>query len=83
VSDGKRHLNFSQFGTYEAKRATRKMKQTIEQLRDDEMPLTSYTWIHRDARLSDEERSALESWAQAIQERVSSSPAAAAAPSAK
>jgi hypothetical protein len=83
VSDGKRHLNFSQFGTYEPKRATRKMKQTIEQLRDGEMPLTSYTWIHRDARLSDEERTALESWAQTVQERVTVSPTASVAPSAK
>jgi len=79
VKDGKRHLNFSAFGTYEAKRAARKMKQTIEEIRDEEMPLSSYTLIHHDARLSNEDRSALEAWAQAIQEQAN---ARAAAPSA-
>lgn len=81
VKDGKRHLNFSIFGTYDAKRAARKMKQTVEQIREEEMPLSSYTLIHRDARLSNEERSALEAWAQTIQEQANARAAAPAASS--
>lgn len=77
VTEGRRHLNFSQFGAYDAKRAARKMKQTAEEVRKGDMPLASYTFIHRDARLSADERSALEAWARSVQQAVSAAPAPA------
>lgn len=43
VRDGKRHLNFSEFATYSAKRATRKLEETVEEVREHRMPLASYT----------------------------------------
>ncbi len=71
VSEGRRHLNFSQFGAYEAKRAARRMSQTIDETNDHEMPLPSYLLIHREAKLSETEIDALENWAQTVRERVS------------
>lgn len=63
VRDGKRHLNFSEFATYSAKRATRKLEETAEEVRERHMPLDSYTWVHRDAKLSDAEIKLLGDWA--------------------
>lgn len=63
VRDGKRHLNFSEFSTYPLKRATRKLEETAELVRSHEMPLASYTWMHRDAKLTEAEIKLLADWA--------------------
>lgn len=52
VNEGIEELNFSQFGTYTAKRAEKKLKEIIEETKDGEMPLTSYLITHRDAKLT-------------------------------
>ena len=70
VHDGKRHLNFSQFGKYDAKRATRKMNQLVDETREHEMPLASYRLMHRDAQLFDADLAALEAWAQGVREHL-------------
>ena len=66
VNDGKRHLNFNEFATYRLARQKKKMEEVTEQLKDDEMPLSSYTWIHRDAILSASEKEKLNAWAKSI-----------------
>lgn len=63
VRDGKRHLNFSDFATYATKRATRKLEETAEEVRDHNMPLSSYTWVHTDAKLSEADVKTLADWA--------------------
>ncbi len=70
IDDGKRELNFSEFGTYSAKRQGRKFGAIADQLTDHTMPLKSYTWIHRDAALTDEQRNALIDWAVALQDKI-------------
>jgi hypothetical protein len=42
------------------------MEEVIEQIKGDEMPLKSYTWIHKDAILSDTEKNILMNWADEI-----------------
>jgi hypothetical protein len=63
VRDGKRHLNFSEFTTYSAKRATHKLEEVAEEVRGRHMPLNSYLWVHRDAQLNDAEVKLLADWA--------------------
>lgn len=63
VRDGKRHLNFSEFTTYSLKRATKKLEETADEVREHAMPLPSYTWMHREAKLSDAEIKLLADWA--------------------
>ena len=70
VNDGKRHLNFSRFGSYTPDRAARKMTQTIKETEDGGMPLESYLWIHRDAQLSKDEVAALAAWARSVRQRI-------------
>jgi hypothetical protein len=63
IQNGKRHLNFSTFTTNALWRQHENFKDIVEQLKKDEMPLTSYTLIHRDAILSAGQKLAMENWA--------------------
>jgi hypothetical protein len=66
VDEGKRELNFSEFGTYDQKKAKHKFEEIEEMVREGEMPLGSYTLIHGDAKLSAEQSAAIASWAGAL-----------------
>jgi hypothetical protein len=65
IQDGKRHLNFSTFSSYPVWRQYDKFKDIVEQIKKDEMPLTSYTLIHRDAILSAGQKMAIIDWSNA------------------
>ena len=52
IKEGKKELNFSEWDAYTDRRKISKLKSIISQFEDDEMPLPSYTLIHRDAILS-------------------------------
>jgi hypothetical protein len=62
VEDGRRHLNFSVWNTYETRRKRRKLDEICEQVTERYMPLPTYLWIHRDAKLSDEDIKTLCDW---------------------
>ncbi|MCB0689052.1 MAG: heme-binding domain-containing protein [Saprospiraceae bacterium] len=64
INEGRHHLNFSEWGTYTDKRAHHKLEECYEEVLEGHMPLPSYTWMHADAKLSDEERKALAGWFQ-------------------
>ncbi len=64
VNNGKRHLNFSEFGNYNTKKANHKLDEIIETLEKDEMPLFSYVIIHRDAKLNDAQKKLVIDWAK-------------------
>jgi hypothetical protein len=63
VVEGKRELNFSTFATYPAYRQYKKFKEIGKEMKDGDMPLFSYTLIHRNAVLTPDEKSLLQSWA--------------------
>lgn len=64
INEGKRELNFTEFGTYPAKKQRHKLKEIGETVTEGEMPLSSYLLIHRDARLTDGQKKTLIAWAQ-------------------
>lgn len=66
VQEGKEHLDFSEFGNYTAKKANHKLDEVVEVLEKKEMPLTSYTIIHRNAVLSDAQKSSVIQWAKSV-----------------
>jgi hypothetical protein len=70
IQDGKQHLNFSEFGAYDAKKADRKLKQIAREVDDGSMPLHSYTWIHRDAILTATEIKLIGDWAEAARTQI-------------
>ncbi|HUN03100.1 MAG TPA: heme-binding domain-containing protein [Niabella sp.] len=64
IKDGKKELNFSEFGSYSLRRQLSKLKSIASQVKDDEMPLASYTMLHRKARLTKEQKALITDWAQ-------------------
>ncbi|HEV9036930.1 MAG TPA: heme-binding domain-containing protein [Puia sp.] len=70
IGNGKRHLNFD---TYSAQRIAiqkKRMEDCLEQLKNDEMPLSSYTLIHRNAILTQADKDTLSGWCQGIIDQI-------------
>lgn len=70
VTDGKKNLNFSEFGTYPTKRAITRLEQISEDVSEKAMPLPSYRWGHPDARLSTDEIKLLTNWAEGLHDEL-------------
>ncbi|MFZ1799971.1 MAG: heme-binding domain-containing protein [Chitinophagaceae bacterium] len=70
VKDGKDELNFSEFGTYRIARQNKKMKETIKEIKEGEMPITSYTLLHGDAKLSEADKQTVISWCESVQKTL-------------
>src|SRR5680860_138760 len=62
IKRGKAELNFNEFGSYSERRQKSKFKSILSQVKDGEMPIASYTLLHREAKLSENEKKALENW---------------------
>lgn len=56
IVEGKRELNFSTFATYPPYRRYKKFKEINREVKDGDMPLFSYTLLHRDAVLSADQK---------------------------
>jgi hypothetical protein len=63
IEEGKSELNFSAFKDYSLKRQKHKLDEIAEMVREKEMPLYSYTLVHSQARLSNDEMELLAVWA--------------------
>lgn len=59
INEGKKHLNFSEWKYMEEAKREHKLEECVEMLKENEMPLTSYTLVHTDAELSKEEKERL------------------------
>lgn len=70
VKDGKRHLNFNEFDGYRIARQYKKLEECIEQVKEGEMPLSSYTLIHKEAILTDAEKQTLFNWCDIVRDSI-------------
>jgi len=70
VQEGKKGLNFDEYTNRRLRYQFHKMEEVVDQVKKGEMPLDSYTWIHKDAILSDAEKTALINWAEGIQDQM-------------
>ncbi len=71
VDEGKEELNFSEFATFKTKRKLHKLKEVVEQVEEGEMPLSSYTWMHKEAILTPQEKQELIDWAKGLAQTIS------------
>lgn len=62
VKEGKDHLNFSEWKTYSIDKKDHLLEELEEVVVNGEMPLTEYTWLHGDAKLSVKEVGDLIEW---------------------
>jgi hypothetical protein len=62
INNGKEELNFSEFGLYSKRKQKSKLKSIISQIKDNEMPLSSYTILHSKAKLSKNDKKLIMDW---------------------
>jgi Haem-binding domain len=65
IEEGKQEINFNEFATYRLRRQYRKLQEIVDQIKEDEMPMSSYTLIHKNATLSAEQKNIIITWATA------------------
>jgi len=70
VDEGREHLNFSEWGKLEKREVDKKLEEMCEEVTDRVMPIDTYTWIHRSARLSDAKIKTLCDWTEAERRRL-------------
>ena len=71
IKEGKAELNFSEFGSYSSRRQTSKFTGIANSIKNDIMPIASYTLMHKNARLSDDEKIMIINWTQQAKESLS------------
>ena len=69
VEHGREHFNMSKFATYDPNKQAKRLEEICEEVSEGKMPLPSYTWIHREAVLTDTEKKALCDWTASVASR--------------
>ncbi|MCF8257339.1 MAG: heme-binding domain-containing protein [Flavobacteriales bacterium] len=62
VQEGREELNFSTWHTLPMDKQAHKLEECSEMVESKEMPLSSFTWTHPEARLSAAERQQIVDW---------------------
>jgi hypothetical protein len=70
VKEGKEELNFSDFGGYSHRRQISKLRSIENTIKDGTMPLSSYTLLHKDARLTNEEKELIIAWTTKVKDSL-------------
>lgn len=66
VKEGRAHLNFSEWGKLNQRRASRKLEEVCEEVRSGGMPPGKYTLLHPAAKLKPGEVDAICGWAEQV-----------------
>jgi hypothetical protein len=64
VNDGRRDLNFSEWGNYDKRKQTTRLDQMCQLAKAGAMPLSSYTPLHPGSKLSGDDVKALCEWTE-------------------
>ncbi len=56
VRGARMHIDFSDWKSYEANDRRHIIEECVEMIKEEEMPLNSYTWMHPEAQLTEEQR---------------------------
>lgn len=70
VTDGKRSFNLNEFATYPVARQYDKIEEIKKQIDKGDMPLSSYTLIHKDAVLTGPQKKAVIGWSENIRQQM-------------
>ena len=72
IKEAKEDLNFSEWGNYSKRKQENKLDRIVKQIKSDEMPLASYTLIHKNARLTTVQKEEIMDWLSKIKDSISS-----------
>ena len=64
VNHGRQHFNYSDWAQYDADQRAKILKDICGTVREGEMPMTTYLWLHRDARVTEAEVATLCGWTE-------------------
>ena len=70
IKEGKKELNFSEFASYRIGRQYKKLEEINDEVKEDKMPLESYTLIHGDAKLTQQQKLSLATWVVALRDSI-------------
>ena len=62
INNAKEDLNFNEWGIYTNRKQGRLLNSIKEQIETKQMPLSSYTLMHKDAKLNNEQIKTLTNW---------------------
>lgn len=62
VNEGRKHLNFSEWDKYDGNKKQKLLEDIIEEIVQEEMPLTIYTFTHPNAKLDPFRIGTLKEW---------------------
>ncbi|WP_026712702.1 heme-binding domain-containing protein [Flavobacterium daejeonense] len=71
IEKGKKDLNFDEFGNYSKRKQKSKLDGIVKQIKSDEMPLSSYTLIHKEAILTTAQKKEVIYWMNKIKDSIS------------
>ena len=71
IKDGKKDLNFNEFGKYSKRKQENKLEAIIKQIKSDEMPLASYTLLHKNAIVTPAQKEEVINWINKIKDSLS------------
>lgn len=72
IKEGKENLNFNEWGNYSNRKQNNKLDRIVKQIKSDEMPLASYTLIHKNAILTPTQKEEVINWINKTQDSLSS-----------
>src|SRR5258708_3650701 len=70
INGGKRGLNFDEYTDKSLRYQYNKLEDLIDEVKKGDMPLDSYTWIHKDAILTEREKNTAMNWAGEIRNEI-------------
>jgi len=73
IKDGKRGLNFDEFLSYRIPKQYKRLNDINELVKKDEMPLNSYLWIHKYAKLNDQQKLTISNWVTSVRDSIKAS----------
>lgn len=71
IKDGKKDLNFNEFGRYSKRKQGNKLEAIVKQIKSDEMPLASYTLIHKNAIVTPTQKEEIINWIEKTKDILS------------
>ena len=72
IATGKENLNFNEWGNYSSRKQNNKLERIAKQIESNEMPLSSYTLIHKNAILTASQKKKVLDWINKIEDSISS-----------
>lgn len=70
INDGKEELNLSEWEQLSVIDKISKLNKICREVKNDKMPLKAYVFMHKKARLTEEQRAALCTWSEKLSEEL-------------